>query len=81
MPATPLCPRVVSVAIHIGEELFQEHTAVRQLRTVVCSAGSLSACCQCRAAQSKVMQGTLVAEEPKKRKQARLSWYHPDDTV
>lgn len=27
------------------------------------------------------MQKTFVAEEGKDRKKARLSWYHPDDTV
>ena len=35
----------------------------------------------CRAAQSKVIQNTFVAKEGKDRKKARLSWYHPDDTV
>lgn len=35
----------------------------------------------CRAAQNKTFQSTFVAEEPKERKKARLSWYHPDDTV
>ena len=34
-----------------------------------------------RAANSKVIQSTFVAEEGKDKKKARLSWYHPDDTV
>ena len=34
-----------------------------------------------RAANSKVIQNTFVAEEGKDKKKARLSWYHPDDTV
>ncbi|KAK9906717.1 hypothetical protein WJX75_006708 [Coccomyxa subellipsoidea] len=33
------------------------------------------------AAQSKVMQSTFVVDESKDRKKARLSWYHPDDTM
>ncbi|KAK9838362.1 hypothetical protein WJX81_007179 [Elliptochloris bilobata] len=32
------------------------------------------------AAQSKVMQDTFVVDE-KNKKKARLSWYHPDDTM
>lgn len=35
----------------------------------------------CRAAQNETVQKTLVAEDSKKRQKARLSWYHPDDTV
>lgn len=35
----------------------------------------------CRAAQSKMIQNTFVAAGGKERKKARLSWYHPDDTV
>lgn len=38
-------------------------------------------CQLCRAANSKVIQNTFVADEGKGRKKARLSWYHPDDTV
>ena len=34
-----------------------------------------------RVAQSKAMQATFVMDEAKPRKKARLSWYHPDDTV
>ena len=34
-----------------------------------------------RATQQKAFQSTFIAEEPKQRKKARLSWYHPDDTV
>jgi len=49
-------------------------------------------CCSCRseagggapaarrAAQSKVIQDTFVVDE-KNKKKARLSWYHPADTV
>ncbi|CAL8462580.1 g2113 [Coccomyxa elongata] len=33
------------------------------------------------AAQNKTFQSTFIAEEPKERKKARLSWYHPDDTM
>ncbi|EIE23950.1 hypothetical protein COCSUDRAFT_41290 [Coccomyxa subellipsoidea C-169] len=33
------------------------------------------------AAQSKAMQSTFVVDESKNRKKARLSWYHPDDTM
>ncbi len=32
------------------------------------------------AAQSKVIQDTFVVDE-KNKKKARLSWYHPADTV
>ena len=35
----------------------------------------------CRAAASREFQETLIAEDPKDRKKARLSWYHPDDTM
>ena len=38
-------------------------------------------CWMCRASNSKVIQNTFVADEGKGRKKARLSWYHPDDTV
>ena len=34
-----------------------------------------------RAAQNKAMQATFVVDDSKPRKKARLSWYHPDDTV
>jgi hypothetical protein len=34
-----------------------------------------------RAANSDLLKSTFVAEDPKVRKKARLSWYHPDDTV
>ena len=34
-----------------------------------------------RATHQKAFQSTFIAEEPKNRKKARLSWYHPDDTV
>lgn len=33
------------------------------------------------AANSKVIQRTFVAEDGKDRRKARLSWYHPDDTM
>ncbi|KAL3137270.1 hypothetical protein ABBQ32_006816 [Trebouxia sp. C0010 RCD-2024] len=33
------------------------------------------------AAQNETVQKTLVAEDSKKRQKARLSWYHPDDTM
>jgi hypothetical protein len=33
------------------------------------------------AAGSESFKSTFIAEEPKLRKKARLSWYHPDDTV
>lgn len=34
------------------------------------------------AAQSKTIQSTFIAaEDPKQRPKARLSWYHPDDTM
>lgn len=33
------------------------------------------------AANSEQIRDTFVAEEPKTRKRARLSWYHPDDTM
>lgn len=33
------------------------------------------------AAQSDSFRSTFVADEPAKRKKARLSWYHPDDTM
>lgn len=32
-------------------------------------------------AQSKTFQDTFIADDPKTRKKARLSWYHPDDTM
>ena len=34
-----------------------------------------------RAAQNETVQKTLVADNAKSRPKARLSWYHPDDTV
>lgn len=34
-----------------------------------------------RAAQNETVQKTLVADDNKTRPKARLSWYHPDDTV
>lgn len=34
-----------------------------------------------RAAQSPAMRSTLIADDPSTRKRARLSWYHPEDTV
>jgi len=37
--------------------------------------------CHERATHQKAFQSTFIAEEPKNRKKARLSWYHPDDTV
>ena len=37
--------------------------------------------CSVRVMQQDVVQKTLVAEDGKARKPARLSWYHPDDTV
>ncbi|KAK9843051.1 hypothetical protein WJX74_006228 [Apatococcus lobatus] len=33
------------------------------------------------ASQSEIFKSTLIAEDPKIRKKARLSWYHPDDTM
>ncbi|KAL4436814.1 hypothetical protein ABPG75_003953 [Micractinium tetrahymenae] len=33
------------------------------------------------AAQSTQFRSTFIAEPPKERKKARLSWYHPDDTM
>ncbi|KAK9817942.1 hypothetical protein WJX72_004602 [[Myrmecia] bisecta] len=33
------------------------------------------------AVKTKRVQNTLIAEEGKDRKKARLSWYHPDDTM
>ncbi len=35
----------------------------------------------CRAANSRMIQNTFVAKEGKDKQKARLSWYHPDDTV
>ena len=35
----------------------------------------------CRAANSEQFRETFIAEAPKDRKRARLSWYHPDDTM
>ena len=35
----------------------------------------------CRAANNASIRDTFVAEDPKIRKKARLSWYHPDDTM
>ena len=35
----------------------------------------------CRAQKTDSFKSTFVAEDPKNRKKARLSWYHPDDTV
>jgi len=34
-----------------------------------------------RAANSLRFRQTFIAEPPKDRKKARLSWYHPDDTM
>lgn len=34
----------------------------------------------CRAAQSETMKSTFVVDK-QDQKRARLSWYHPDDTV
>ena len=34
-----------------------------------------------RAAQSKDFRDTFIAGDAKTRKKARLSWYHPDDTM
>lgn len=34
-----------------------------------------------RAASSASIRDTLIAEDPKTRKKARMSWYHPDDTM
>jgi hypothetical protein len=33
------------------------------------------------AIKEKRIQNTLIADDPKNRKKARLSWYHPDDTM
>lgn len=33
------------------------------------------------ASQSETLRSTFIADEPSKRKKARLSWYHPDDTM
>jgi hypothetical protein len=33
------------------------------------------------AAQSRAFRSTFIVDEPSKRKKARLSWYHPDDTM
>lgn len=33
------------------------------------------------AASSASIRDTLIAEDPKTRKKARMSWYHPDDTM
>lgn len=33
------------------------------------------------AANSQEFRETFIAEAPKDRKKARLSWYHPDDTM
>jgi hypothetical protein len=35
----------------------------------------------CRAASSTSFRSTFIADPPKERKKARLSWYHPDDTM
>ena len=35
----------------------------------------------CRAAKSEKFQETFIAKNGKDRPKARLSWYHPDDTV
>ena len=35
----------------------------------------------CRAASSTKFRSTFIADPPKERKKARLSWYHPDDTM
>ena len=35
----------------------------------------------CRAQQTERFKSTFIADDPKSRKKARLSWYHPDDTV
>ena len=34
-----------------------------------------------RAASSTCFRSTFIADPPKERKKARLSWYHPDDTM
>lgn len=36
---------------------------------------------QCRTAENATIRNTLIADDPKTRKRARLSWYHPEDTV
>lgn len=33
------------------------------------------------AANSNTLRSTFVAEDPSTRKKARLSWYHPEDTM
>lgn len=33
------------------------------------------------AAKSDAFRSTLIADDPKTRKKARLSWYHPEDTM
>ena len=35
----------------------------------------------CRAAKNEKFQETFIAKNGKDRPKARLSWYHPDDTV
>jgi hypothetical protein len=35
----------------------------------------------CRAASSGSFRSTFIADPPKERKKARMSWYHPDDTM
>lgn len=35
----------------------------------------------CRASKNQAIRSTFIAEDPKSRPKARLSWYHPDDTV
>lgn len=34
-----------------------------------------------RTAENPAIRNTLIADDPKTRKRARLSWYHPEDTV
>lgn len=41
---------------------------------------TLLSCAAYRACNSEVIKSTLVADKPKERPRARLSWYHPDDT-
>lgn len=37
--------------------------------------------CKHRTAENPMIRSTLIADDPKTRKRARLSWYHPEDTV
>ena len=72
----PAAPAEMLRGIRLEEESVQQLVRAAEHTYLVAERGLL-----CRAANSKVIQNTFVAGEGKERKKARLSWYHPDDTV